>query len=160
MGALGGRVDEQVNLVNAPTLAAERGIDVRETRQPSARDFADLVRVTVRGGGEAVRVVGTLVGHRNRPHLLEAWGQRFNLQLEDHIALFRNSDVPGMIGRVGTLLGERGINIDQMVVGRPEGRSDAAAVMVLMTDAEIPRAVLDEVNALEGIIDGRAVSLS
>jgi D-3-phosphoglycerate dehydrogenase len=63
-----------------------------------------------------------------------------------------------MIGRVGTLLGERGINIDQMVVGRPEGRSDAAAVMVLTTDAEIPRAVLDEVVALDGIIDGRAVS--
>ena len=64
--------------------------------------------MTVRGGGEAVRVVGTMVGHRNRPHLLEAWGQRFNLQLEDHIALFRNSDVPGMIGRVGTCSGSTG----------------------------------------------------
>jgi D-3-phosphoglycerate dehydrogenase len=160
MGALAGRVDDDVNLVNAPTLAAERGIDIRETRQPSARDFTDLVRVTVRGGGESVRVVGTLVGHRHRPHLLEAWGQRFNLQLEENIALFRNSDVPGMIGRVGTLLGERGINIAQMVVGRPEGRSDAAAVMVLTTDAAIPREVLDEVVALDGFVEGRAVSLS
>jgi D-3-phosphoglycerate dehydrogenase / 2-oxoglutarate reductase len=159
MGALTGRVDDDVNLVNAPTLAAERGIDVRETRQPSARDFTDLVRVTVRGGSEAVRVVGTLVGHRHRPHLLEAWGQRFNLQLEDHIALFRYSDVPGMIGRVGTLLGERGINIDQMVVGRPEGRSDATAVMVLTTDAPIPRETLDEIVALEGFGEGRAVTL-
>jgi D-3-phosphoglycerate dehydrogenase len=59
---------------------------------------------------------------------------------------------------VGTLLGERGINIDQMVVGRPEGRSDHAAVMVLTTDAGMPRDVLDEVVALDGIIDGRAVS--
>jgi D-3-phosphoglycerate dehydrogenase len=159
MGALSGRVEDDVNLVNAPTLASERGIDVRETRQPSARDYTDLVRVTVRGGGEAVRVVGTLVGHRNRPHLLEAWGQRFNLQLEDHIALFRNSDVPGMIGRVGTLLGEHGINIDQMVVGRPEGRSDHAAVMVLTTDAGMPRDVLEAVVELDGIIEGRAVSL-
>ncbi|MBV9514879.1 MAG: phosphoglycerate dehydrogenase, partial [Mycobacteriaceae bacterium] len=74
MGALTGRVEDEVNLVNAPTLAAQRGIDVRETRQPSARDFTDLVRVTVRSGDGAVRVVGTLVGHRNRPHLLEAWG--------------------------------------------------------------------------------------
>jgi D-3-phosphoglycerate dehydrogenase len=159
MGALGGRVEDEVNLVNAPTLAAERGIEIRETRQPSARDFSDLVRVTVRGGGESVRVVGTLVGHRNRPHLLEAWGQRFNLQLEDHMALFRNSDVPGMIGRVGTLLGERGINIAQMVVGRPEGRSDDAAVMVLTTDAAMPHAVLEEVVALDGFLEGRAVTL-
>ena len=67
--------------------------------------------MTVLRGDEAVRVVGTTLGHRHRPHLLEAWGQRFNLQLDDHIALFRNSDVPGMIGRVGTLLGEHGINI-------------------------------------------------
>ena len=65
-----------------------------------------------------MRVVGTLVGRRNRPHLLEAWGQRFNLQMEDHLALFRHSDVPGMIGRVGTILGDRGINIGQMAVGR------------------------------------------
>ncbi len=160
MGALSGRVDDEVNLVNAPSLAAERGIDVRETRQPSARDFTDLVRVTVRSGDGAVRVVGTLVGHRYRPHLLEAWGARFNLQLEDHIALFRNSDVPGMIGQVGTLLGERGVNIAQMVVGRPEGHSDASAVMVLTTDAAISRDVLDEVVALDGFVDGRAVSLA
>ena len=160
MGALAGRVEDEVNLVNAPSLAAERGIDVRETRQPSARDFSDLVRVTVRGGAEAVRVVGTLVGHRHRPHLLEAWGQRFNLQLEDHIALFRYSDVPGMIGRIGTFLGERGINIGQMVVGRPEGRSDASAVMVITTDTGIPRETLDEIVALDGFVDGRAVSLT
>jgi D-3-phosphoglycerate dehydrogenase len=105
-------------------------------------------------------VVGTLVGHRNRPHLLEAWGQRFNLQLDENLALFRNSDVPGMIGRVGTLLGERGINIAQMVVGRPEGHSDADAVMVLTTDAPMPREVLDEVVALDGFVEGRAVSLN
>jgi D-3-phosphoglycerate dehydrogenase len=157
MGALGGRVEDEVNLVNAPSLAEERGIEVRETRQPSARDFADLVRVTVSSGGEQVRVVGTLVGHQNRPHLLEAWGQRFNLQLDDHIALFRNSDVPGMIGQVGTVLGARGVNIAQMVVGRKEGSS---AVMVLTTDATIPGDVMDEVLAIDGFVDGRALDLS
>ncbi len=161
MGTLGGRVEEHVNLVNAPTLAADRGIDVRETRQPSARDFSDLVRVTVRSGDEAVRVVGTLVGRQQRPHLLEAWGQRFNLQLDDHIAVFRNSDVPGIIGRVGTLLGERGVNIAQMVVGRPEGAaSDASAVMVLTTDADMSRDVLEQIVALDGFLEGRAVSLA
>ena len=160
MGTLAGRVDEEVNLVNAPSLAADRGITVRETRQPSARDYSDLVRVTVRSGDEVVRVVGTLVGRKHRPHLLEAWGQRFNLQLDDHVSLFRNSDVPGMIGRVGTLLGERRVNIAQMVVGREDGASSDAAVMVLTTDAQIPRDVLEEIVALDGFLDGRSVSLA
>ena len=70
-------------------LAEERGIELVETTNTHARDFTDLVRVTVTGGGEPTRVVGTTLGRRARPHLLEAWGQRFNVQLEDHIALFR-----------------------------------------------------------------------
>ena len=61
--------------------------------------------MTVTCGDERVRVVGTLIGRRNRPHLLEAWGHRFDVQLEDHITLFRYRDVPGMIGRVGTIFG-------------------------------------------------------
>jgi D-3-phosphoglycerate dehydrogenase len=158
MGILGGRVDEEVNLVNAPSLAEERGIVVRETREPTARDFTDLVRVSLVGPEETVRVVGTLVGRRERPHLLEAWGQRFNLQLEDHLAVFRHSDVPGMIGRVGTLLGDRGVNIGQMVVGRGE-EGDPGAVMVLTTDAPVDRELLNELTALEGFTDGRAVEL-
>jgi len=161
MGVLHGRVEEDVNLVNAPTLAEERGIAIREVKEPRARDFSDLVRVAVTSGGERVRVVGTLVGHRNRPHLLEAWGQRFNLQIEEHLALFRHSDVPGMIGRVGTILGDRGINIGQMAVGRrPDDADDGHAVMVLTTDQPVPRDVLDEITALEGILDGRSVTLA
>jgi D-3-phosphoglycerate dehydrogenase len=99
------------------------------------------------------------VGQRNRPHLLEAWGQRFNLQLEDHVAVFRNTDRPGMIGRVGTLLGERGVNIGQMVVGRAEEGDDTGAVMVLTTDAPMSPELLREVLALDGFTDGRAVDL-
>ncbi len=74
--------------------------------------------MTVSSGDERVRVVGTLIGRRNRPHLLEAWGQRFDVQLEQHITLFRYRDVPGMIGRVGTIFGEHGINIVSAAVGR------------------------------------------
>ena len=96
---LAGHTEEEVNLVNAPSLAEERGIEVAETKELVARDFTDLVRITVGGA----RVVGTTLGQRHRPHLLEAWGQRFNLQLDDaHFALFRYSDLPGMVGRVGT----------------------------------------------------------
>ena len=99
-GILRGHVEETVNDVNAPALAAERRIAVAETNRPHARDFTDLVRVTVEGGGGRNRVVGTVLGRRNRPHLLEAWGSRFNVQLEPHLAVFRYRDQPGMLGRV------------------------------------------------------------
>ena len=161
-GVLAGHTEEEVNYVNAPALADERGIHVAETKEPAARDFTDLVRVTVVGGDERVRVVGTLVGRRNRPHLLEVWGQRFNVQMDDHIALFRYSDVPGMIGRVGTIFGTRGVNIAQMAVGRSpsdDGAPDGLAVMVLTTDGPVPAEIVDEVAALDGFVEGRALSL-
>src|SRR5207249_3298086 len=82
-----------------------------------ARDFTDLLRVAVVFGERRERVVGTVLGRRNRPHLLEAWGQRFNLQLEPHLAIFRYSDVPGMVGRVGTVFGEQGGNISSAAAG-------------------------------------------
>lgn len=153
-GVLAGHVEEDVNLVNAPTLAEERGIAVTETRTSRARDFADLLRVTV--GGQ--RVAGTTVGHRQRPHLLEAWGQRFNLQIEEHLVVLRYDDVPGMIGRVGTVLGDAGINIGQMAVGRTAGDAEQA-VMVLTTDQPVPPELLDRLRELERFTDVRAVSL-
>ena len=75
---------------------------------------------------ERYRVAGTRFGRRERPHLLEVWGQRFNLQLDDgaNLALFRYCDLPGMIGRVGTRLGERGVNIDSAAVGRQPAGED------------------------------------
>jgi D-3-phosphoglycerate dehydrogenase len=159
-GVLAGHTEEEVNLVNAPSLAEERGIEVAETKELVARDFTDLVRITVGGN----RVVGTTLGQLHRPHLLEAWGQRFNLQLDDdHFALFRYSDLPGMVGRVGTVFGAHGINISQAAVGRQppgeDGHRDNVAVMAVTTDAAVPQAVVDEIVASDGFVAGRAVSL-
>jgi D-3-phosphoglycerate dehydrogenase len=158
VGALHGRTEEQLNAVNAPTVAEERGIRLIETTSTQARDFTDLARVTVVAGGERVRVVGTLLGNRNRPHLLEAWGQRFNVQLEDHLALFRYRDVPGMIGVVGSAFGARGVNIGSAAVGR-QADQDGLAAMVVTTDRPVPKEVVAEVASSEGFVDGRAVSL-
>jgi len=163
MGVLAGHVEEEVNAVNAPGLAEERGIDVTETKRTTARDFTDLVRVTIVSGAARMRVVGTTFGRRNRPHLLEAWGQRFDVQLEEHIALFRYRDVPGMVGRVGSAFGEHGINIVSAAVGRQpdedDGAADGNAVMAITTDAPVPQSVLDEIVAGEGFAAGRAVTL-
>jgi D-3-phosphoglycerate dehydrogenase len=164
-GILRGRVEEQVNDVNAPAIADERGIAVAETRSPSARDFTDLVRVTVTSGEGANRVVGTTLGRRHRPHLLEAWGSRFNVQLEPHLAVFRYRDQPGMLGRVGTALGDSGVNVISAAVGlRPDEPSDASepgaeAVMVVTTESAVPQQVVDRIVASDGFVDGRAVSL-
>jgi D-3-phosphoglycerate dehydrogenase len=110
-------------------------------------------------------VVGSTLGRQNRPHLLEAWGQRFNLQLDEgvHMALFRYCDLPGMMGRVGTLLGERGVNISSAAVGRQppgeDGRRNEVAVMVVTTDSPVPRDVVVQIARSDGFLAGRAVSL-
>jgi len=164
-GVLAGHCEEDVNLVNAPSLAEERGIGVSERKQTAARDFTDLVRISIVSGDERYRVAGTTLGRQDRPHLLEAWGQRFNLQLEDgaHLALFRYRDLPGMMGRVGTVLGERGVNISSAAVGRQppveDGRRNEVAVMVVTTDSPLPRDVVAAIAQSDGFLAGRAVSL-
>jgi D-3-phosphoglycerate dehydrogenase / 2-oxoglutarate reductase len=160
-GLLAGHTEEEVNLVNAPSLAEERGIQVSERTEVIARDFTDLVRVTVVAGEERTRVVGTTLGQLHRPHLLEAWGQRFNVQMDDpHLALFRYQDVPGMVGRVGTAFGAHGVNISSAAVGRqPPGEGSDLAVMAVTTDGPVPAPVIDEIVASDGFIAGRAVAL-
>jgi D-3-phosphoglycerate dehydrogenase len=160
-GALAGHVEEEVNEVNAPAIAEERGIRVSETSSADARDFTDLVRVTVVSGGTRTRVVGTTFGRMHRPHLLEAWGSRFNIQLEPNLALFRYVDQPGMIGRVGGIFGEAGINISGAAVGR---RPDAdhvggVATMIVTTDSPVPQDVVDLIAESDGFEAGRTVSL-
>ena len=163
IGVMRGHTEEDINEVNAPAIAEERGIDLVETKHSSARDYADLVRVTVTCGESSVRVVGTLIGHRNRPHLLEAWGQRFDVQLEEHITLFRYRDLPGMLGRVGTLFGQHGVNIVSAAVGRQPGEEGneqgRLAAMAITTDLPVPRDVLDAILASDGFVAGHTVSL-
>jgi len=163
LGLLHGHTEEEVNEVNAPALAQERGIALVEVKQSSARDYTDLVRVTVTGGSESVRVAGTLMGLRFRPHLIEAWGQRFDVQLDDHLTLFRYRDVPGMIGRVGTAFGRHGVNIVSAAVGRqPDGGPAGAeplAAMTITTDRPVPHEVVEEIVASDGFVAGRSVSL-
>jgi len=164
LGALRGHTEEEVNEVNVTTMAQERGIEVAETKRTGARDYTDLVRVTVASGEASVRVVGTLIGRRNRPHLLEAWDQRFDLQLEEHITLFRYRDVPGMIGRVGSIFGDHGVNIVSAAVGRqPEDaqtdQQERLAAMAITTDVAVPPAVVEVIAVGEGFVAGHAVSL-
>jgi D-3-phosphoglycerate dehydrogenase len=158
-GLLAGHTEEPINDVNALTLATERGIGVAERNTPRAQDFTDLVRVRLRSGGETTQLVGTVLGRRNRPHLLEAWGSRFNVQLEEHLAVFRYRDQPGMLGRVGTALGAAGVNVLSAAVGRRRaGAIDGEAVMVVTTDSAVPEPVLAGLAATDDFFAARAVS--
>lgn len=162
MGVLAGRTAEDVNEVNAIPFAQQRGIEISEKSSSSARDYTDLVRVTAAvEGGESVRVVGTTLGQKHRPHLLEAWGQRFNLQLEDHLTLVRYRDMPGMLGRIGTAFGGHGVNIVSAAVGRQPGDAEGVeqAAIAVTTDSPVPQAALDELLAQDGFEDARALSL-
>jgi D-3-phosphoglycerate dehydrogenase len=164
-GALQGRTEEQVNLVNAPTMAEERGIVVEEKSVSEAQDFNELIRVTVIAGGERVAVAGTGIGPKQEPHLVEVQGRRLTIELEPHVTVFRYEDLPGMIGRVGTIFGGHGINISSAAVGHTadgggEGEDRRLAAMVVTTDAAVPDAVVQEIVASEGFVNGWSVDLS
>jgi D-3-phosphoglycerate dehydrogenase / 2-oxoglutarate reductase len=163
LGVLAGHTEEDLNAVNAPAVAEERGIRVVETKHSAARDYTDLVRVEVTAGESTVRVAGTLIGRRDRPHLIEAWGLRFDVQLEPHVTLFRYRDLPGMLGRVGTVFGQHGVNIVSAAVGRqpdqdPTG-DGALAAMAITTISPVPREVVDEIVSSDGFVAGQTVAL-
>jgi D-3-phosphoglycerate dehydrogenase len=155
-GAFQGRADRPVNYVNAPLIARERGIEVREERSQSARDYTNLLRVEIRHGDEQVRAAGTLIGRDNRQWLVSMLGFELDLELAPLLVIFAYDDVPGVIGRVGTLFGEAGVNIAHMTVSRT--RRGGKALMVLTVDSLPPRELVERVRA-EGFDDARVLDL-
>jgi D-3-phosphoglycerate dehydrogenase / 2-oxoglutarate reductase len=155
-GAFQGRADRPVNYVNAPSIARERGIEVLEERSQSARDYTNLLRVEIRTGDERTRVAGTLIGSDNRQWLVSALGFELDLELAPLLVLFRYDDVPGVIGRVGTLFGQAGVNIANMTVSRT--RRGEKALMVLTVDSMPPAELVERIRA-EGFDDARVIEL-
>ena len=153
-GAFAGHVDDHINLVNARAIADGMGIRVLESAEPTAGDFTNLVTVAVTG--EAVS--GTVIGRDNRPWLVGVHPYQVEIELDAHMIVMLNDDRPGMIGRVGTLLGEEGANIANMNVSR--NVRGEAAVMVLSVDTPPEARVLDRLRAEEGIHSVRLVSLT
>jgi len=155
-GLFQGRADRPVNYVNAPLIARERGIQVKEERSQSARDYTNLVRVEILHGDDEVRVSGTLIGSDNRQWLVRALGFDLELELAPILVLCRYDDVPGVIGRVGTLFGDAGVNIANMTVSR--SRRGGKALMVLTVDSMPPPELVERLRA-EGFDDARVVEL-
>jgi len=155
-GAFQGRADRPVNYVNAPLIAAERGIEVREERSRSARDYTNLVRVELRGAGEPIRVAGTTIGSDHRSWLVNVLGFEIDLELAPLFVLCLYDDVPGVIGRVGTLFGEAGVNIAGMTVSR--SRRGGKALMALTVDSPPSPELVARLRG-EGFDDARVLDL-
>ena len=155
-GAFQGRADVPVNYVNAPVVAAERGIEVNEERRRSSRDYTNLVRVRVRDNGRETVVAGTTIGGDHRFWLVNALGFELDIELSRLMVFFRYDDVPGVIGRVGTLFGRHDVNIANMAVSRT--RKGGKALMALSLDIEPPSELVEAVRK-EGFDDARFIDL-
>ena len=143
-GAFQGRSDQPVNYVNAPVIAAERGVDVREERRRASRDYTNLVRVEAVSGGKQLRVAGTTIGNDNRLWLVSALGFELDMELAPLLVVFRYDDIPGVIGKVGTLFGEAGVNIANMTVSRT--RQGGQALMALSIDTPAPPELVQRIH--------------
>ena len=148
-GAFQGQVDQPVNYVNAPVLAADRGIEVVEEKRRASRDYTNLVSVSA----DDVRVAGTTIGTEDRQWLVSALGFDLEMELAPRMAFLRYDDVPGVIGRVGTLFGEAGVNIANMTVSR--NRPGGKALMVLSIDAPAPPELVARLE--QGMDDARVI---
>ncbi len=149
------RYSDAVNMVNAPYMAKERGLDVREVRHDREGDYHTLVRVSVKTEAGERSVSGTLFGN-GQPRLVELFGVKVEADLMGHMLYIVNEDAPGFIGRLGTTLGEAGVNIGTFHLGRQE--AGGVAVLLLSVDSPVPVEVVESIHALPGV--KRAMTLA
>jgi D-3-phosphoglycerate dehydrogenase len=158
-GLLARTTDENVNFVNAEVLAAERGLQVRERRDPVRASYVSTLQARLEFGEEAASVTGT-VFDGERPRIVDVDGFEMEFPIEEehqHLLLMRWWDRPGMLGRVGTLLGEAGVNIAQLELARRlEG---GRALAVISTDTLVPSDVVARLSSLENVTGVRTVRL-
>jgi D-3-phosphoglycerate dehydrogenase len=150
-GVFGAVTDEPVSYVNAPRIAAERGVEVRDTSTATAHDYVNLI--TISGGGHSI--AGTLVGLRGDPRIVQLDGHTIDLPPAEHMLVVRNDDRPGMIAHVAGVLSEAGVNIDDMHLGR-SARGEAA-LQVIATDRSVPPEVQEKILAGDGIVSVHAI---
>jgi D-3-phosphoglycerate dehydrogenase len=151
-------VTDAVTYVNAPLLAKDRGVVVELVTSSESPDWRNLI--TVRGvlaDGRTVSVSGTLSGPRQIMKLVEVNDFAMEIEPTDHLAFFTYTDRPGIVGIVGRLLGEHGVNIASMQVAR--GEKGGKALIALTVDSAIPADVVDQIGTEIGADSGRTVDL-
>ncbi len=147
---------ETVNFVNAPLIARERGIEVREMKSPDSGDFHNMLVLKVKADGKESAVYGTLYG-KKEPRIIRVDSFPVEIIPEGTMLYIHNKDRPGVIGNIGTLLGRNDINIARMHFGRESAAG--MAISVVSVDAEVNPALLDEIRELPNIISVRLIRL-
>ncbi len=153
-GLLAPRLDD-INIVNAPFIARERGITVREVKSEMTADYRTLLRVEVLSQEHAQTVAGTLIG-RGGQRIVEIEGIEIEAELGPHMLYFTNEDRPGLIGAVATILGEAGINIATFNLGRRE--PGGAAIGLIGVDSVVPDEVVARLRSRAAVIDLKRLS--
>jgi D-3-phosphoglycerate dehydrogenase len=156
MGLLKKSLPEHVNVVNAPHLAKERGIRVSETISSEVEDYSSLITVELTTDKSKRQVAGTLFG-RKEPRIVRVDDYRLEAVPSGFMLVFSNQDTPGVIGRIGTILGNNQINIAGMQLGRVA--LHGMAVAVLNVDSPIPPAIMQEISLLPNIFYATLVEL-
>lgn len=148
-------VQEPVTFVNASIFAKERGIEIKESRTNVSREYINLI--TVRDAQSELSLAGTLLGKANQPRIVQMYEYQVDLVPAKYMLIIHNEDKPGMIGKIGTMLGTNNINIGSMQFGRKKTRGDA--ISVLAVDEHIPDNILNELKAIDGVSKASFVEL-
>ncbi|MBT3361227.1 MAG: phosphoglycerate dehydrogenase [Rhodospirillales bacterium] len=146
---------EAVNMVSAPAIAKERGIDVTEITHERKGAYQSLIRLEVTTEAQSRTISGTLFNGDN-PRIVEIKGIAMDAQLGPHMLFVTNHDKPGFIGSLGTALGDAGINIATFNLGRTDAGGDA--IVLIEVDGAVPDAVLDNVNSLPNVVRAKALT--
>lgn len=156
-GLLAPIMEHPVNYVNAPIVAKERGIEVKEVKSSDAGDFTSLIRVHVEAGKTSHQVAGTLY-LKKEARVVEIDQFKVEVVPEGHMLLIHNVDRPGVIGMVGKVLGDNGINIVRMQCALEKRGGDA--LLIIGSDTEFPAGVLAEIKASSNILSVKVAHLS
>jgi D-3-phosphoglycerate dehydrogenase len=156
-GLLTAMLEDTINYVNAPVVAKERGIEVKEVRSSDAGDFTSVIRVRVEAGKKTHRVAGTLYSRKD-PRIIEIDNFQVEVVPEGHMMLILNVDRPGVIGMVGQVLGDHQVNIARMQCSREERGGNA--LLIIGLDAPLPDGVFNTIKQSKNILSVRLVDLS
>ena len=142
-------------MVSAPVIAHQRGIDISDVRHDRQGDYHTLIRLTITTENQTRTVAGTLFGD-DKPRLVNVKGVPMEAELGAHMLYVNNNDRPGLIGGLGTVLGEAGVNIGTFHLGRTAPGGDAIALVEV--DVEVPPDVLQAVANLPNVVQVKALS--
>ncbi len=148
-------VEEPVTYVNALLLAKDRGVEIRESKTPVSREYVNLI--TMRSPRNSLRVAGTIFGRGAQPRIVQLYDYEVDVVPSKYMLIVHNLDKPGMIGKLGTLLGKHGINIGRMQFGRKEVGGEAVSILNL--DTPLPEKVIKEIESLEGVFRAKFITI-